>query len=237
MPLNTKIGGQVKFNSSGNDKYLTEEQARYVYKKIESGSIINTDTLWQEIEQEQELSRKDNTSRDANPYGELIDNNTEKIETVLAQMEHWSILSNVINYTQYDKYPKNYHSFSISVVNKEKNREKLHRREKAMLELDFGHTPGKLKEEYLDVYEGIQSEVLSTTRFDENSDLSNTYLGKVGRSKNDQIKAEESFPVSELGYTTGRLLDGTECQVLLDMGAKSFMSKHIIYAENHQSLH
>ena len=39
-----------------------------------------------------------------------------------------------------------------------------------MLELDFGHTPDKLKEEYLDVYEGIQSEILSTTRFDENSD-------------------------------------------------------------------
>ena len=41
-----------------------------------------------------------------------------------------------------------------------------------MLELDFGDTPGKLKEEYVDVYKGIQSEILSTTRFDENSDLS-----------------------------------------------------------------
>ena len=43
-----------------------------------------------------------------------------------------------------------------------------------MLELDFGYTPDKLKEEYLDVYEGIQSEILSTTRFDENSVLSTT---------------------------------------------------------------
>ena len=39
-----------------------------------------------------------------------------------------------------------------------------------MLELDFGDIPEKLKKEYLDVYEGIQSETLSTTRFDENSD-------------------------------------------------------------------
>ena len=37
---------------------------------------------------------------------------------------------------------------------------------------------------------------------------------------------EERFPISKLGYTVGKLLDGTECQILLDTGAsKSFMSK------------
>ena len=37
---------------------------------------------------------------------------------------------------------------------------------------------------------------------------------------------EERFPISMLGYTVGKLLDGTECQILLDTGAsKSFMSK------------
>ena len=39
-----------------------------MYKKVVSGSIINTDTLQQEIEQEQELNRIDDTSRDINPY-------------------------------------------------------------------------------------------------------------------------------------------------------------------------
>ena len=52
-----------------------------------------------------------------------------------------------------------------------------------MLELDFGDTAEKLKREYLEVYKGIQSEILSTTRFDENSDLSTTYLGKVNTTK------------------------------------------------------
>ena len=76
------------------------------------------------------------------------------------------------------------------------------------------------------MYEEIQSEILSTARFDENSDLSTTYLGKAGRSKNNKIKAEESFPISEQGYIMGKILDGTECQILLDTGAsKSFMSK------------
>ena len=66
-----------------------------------------------------------------------------------------------------------------------------------ILELDFGQTLNILKEEYLDVYDGIQSEIISTMRFDENSDLSTTYLGKADRSKNNNIKAEESFPISE----------------------------------------
>ena len=40
-------------------------------------------------------------------------------------------------------------------------------------ELDFGDNPDKLRE-YLDMYEGVQSEVLSTTRFDKNSNLGMT---------------------------------------------------------------
>ena len=68
--------------------------------------------------------------------------------------------------------------------------------------------------------------MLSTTRFDENSDLSSTYLGKVDKSTNNKIKAEKSFPISEEGYTMRKFLDGTECQILLGTGAsKSFISK------------
>ena len=36
----------------------------------------------------------------------------------------------------------------------------------------------KVKETYFDKYEGIQSEISQVTRFDENTDLSTTYLGK-----------------------------------------------------------
>ena len=77
------------------------------------------------------------------------------------------------------------------------------------------------------MYEGIQSDIASSNRFDENSDISTTYLGRVEhRESQDKLKAEESFPISENGYTLGRLLDGTKCQLLLDTDAsKSFMSK------------
>ena len=84
-----------------------------------------------------------------------------------------------------------------------------------------------MQDEYLDVYEGIQSDIVSSNRFDENSDISTTYLGQIEhKGSQDKLRAEESFPISENGYTIGRLLDGTKCQLLLDTGAsKSFMSK------------
>ena len=41
------------------------------------------------------------------------------------------------------------------------------------------------------MYDGIKSEVLSTTNFDENSDLSTAYLGRIDMNRLDKIKAEE----------------------------------------------
>ena len=99
--------------------------------------------------------------------------------------------------------------------------------EREFKELDFGPIPQKLEEEYLDIYDGIQSDILSSSRFDEKSDISTTYLGKIGNMEGqDKLKAEESFPISENGCTLGRLLDTTKCQLLIDTGAsKSCMSK------------
>ena len=87
-------------------------------RRQELGEVINTETLQQELEHERQINRIDDTIRETNPYRELIVNNAEKIESLLAQMEQWSILSNTLNYIQYDRHPKNYHSLGISAVNK-----------------------------------------------------------------------------------------------------------------------
>ena len=88
------------------------------------------------------------------------------------------------------------------------------------------------------MYEGIQIEAISTTRFDENSDLSTTYLGTMAITRASKIKVEERFSISKQGYTIGKLLGGTECQILLDTGAsKSFMSKsHYLHCKSLHSL-
>ena len=62
-----------------------------------------------------------------------------------------------------------------------------------MLELEFGDMPEKLKGKYLDMYDRIFSEILSTPRFDENSDLSTPYLGTVDITRTSKIKAEKYF--------------------------------------------
>ena len=51
--------------------------------------MINMDTIQQEIEQEKQLGRIDNTSRETNPYKELIVKNTEKMEPLMTHMEQW----------------------------------------------------------------------------------------------------------------------------------------------------
>ena len=63
------------------------------------------------------------------------------------------------------------------------------------------------------------------SKFDKNSDLSTMYLGQADMTRSTKIKAEERFPITGQGFASGKLLDGMECQILLDTGAtKSYMS-------------
>ena len=67
--------------------------------------------------------------------------------------------------------------------------------------------------------------MISTTRFDENS-------GRIDTTKASKIKAE-AFPISEQGYMIGKVLDGTDCQILLDTGqANISYVNDIIYDVN-----
>ena len=55
------------------------------------------------------------------------------------------------------------------------------------------------------------------------------YLGQTEMMRDTKIKAEERFPITGQGFASGKLLDGMECQILLDTGAtKSYMSKFTI---------
>ena len=122
MPFCQKLGGNNNGtndhrNGSRDDNCLTPQQTDFIHRKVELGSLINKETIREELDSEAELDEIDDTSGDKNPYRELIVNNAYKIENTLSQMEQWSILSNVINYGQYNKKPKNAHSMIIKPVN------------------------------------------------------------------------------------------------------------------------
>ena len=90
--------------------------------------------------------------------------------------------------------------------------------------------------EYLDEYEGVYAEIVSSDRFDEDTDLGTMYLGQSDMTRDTEVKAEENFPITSHGYTRGKLIDSTECDILVDIGAsKSYISKS--YFMRCKSLH
>ena len=46
-----------------------------------------------------------------------------------------------------------------------------------------------------------------------------TCLGRSNMVRQHKMVVEERFPMSVQRYTTGKLLDDTKCQILLDSGA------------------
>ena len=103
---------------------------------------------------------------------------------------------------------------------------KLKREEGQTLDMDFGDNPNMLKTNYLDMYEEVQADMVYSNRFDDNSDLSTTYLGRTNMTRETKVKTGEKFPISGQGFTMGKLLDDTDCQIMLYTGvSKSYMSK------------
>ena len=137
---------------------------------------------------------------EVNPYHEIVTNKIEKENIITMQMEQWLILSNVANYVQYGRHPRNFYDLDVKTIDQKSHRkiyDKFKEEDRQILELDFGDIPEKLKGDYLDMNKEIQLELISTTRFNEDSDLSKTYLDTIDINRASKIKAEEKFPVSE----------------------------------------
>ena len=62
MPSREKTGGKVSYIQNKETMCLTERQTGYVYKTVEEGNIINTETMIYETVQNQ----------DDNPYKKVV---------------------------------------------------------------------------------------------------------------------------------------------------------------------
>ena len=80
-------------------------------------------------------------------------------------MEDWSILSDHIKYVRHDDGSEIFYKLNVNTFNYCQNKDQyqeLKGKEILMVHVDFGKSPEKLKSEYLDVYEGVSAEIVST---------------------------------------------------------------------------
>ena len=210
LPLKSKTGGKVMYMQNKEDICLTERQADPVYKVVEKGNMINTKTMASEITQDQ----------DDNPYKRVVLNNIYKEPEKFPEMKSWSIFSDNVIYVQHDKMATP--DLDIDTLDYHDHKDvyfQMKNEKGETLDVDFGLYPDVTKAKYLDIYEYIYAEMVYASKFDENSDLSMMYLGQANITRCTKIKAEERFPITGQGFTSGKLLDGMECQILLDTGA------------------
>ena len=205
-------------NSSTEDlKSSTEDTVKITFSRANTSNEINNHTTQKEIIKDLEV----------NFYKEFMIKEPNKNKHQ-APMEEWSILSDYVKYVTHGK-SKVFQKLSINSMNYQQNRDlykSLNNEQTIRTNLNFGNSPENLKADCLDVYEGIYMEVITTDKFDEDTEISTTYLRQVDMARNTEVKAEESFPMTSRGYTRGQLLDGMDCDVLIDTGAsKSYMSK------------
>ena len=124
-------------------------------------------------------------------------NEVNKKEKVSTQMEDWSILSDHVKYVKHDDGSETFHKLNVNTLNYCQNKDlyqELKGKEILPVDVDTHYSPEKLKSKYLDVYEGVYAEIVSTNWFDESSDLSKTYLGQVNMTRDTEVRAEERFP-------------------------------------------
>ena len=165
---------------------LTEKQTDYVYKTVEEGNIINTKTMTHETVQNQ----------GDNPYKKVVLNKVFREEDKSPEKRNWSIFSDNVRYVQHQqKTPPELDIDTLDYRHHKELYSKLKEEERETLDIDFGMYPDLLKSKYLDVYEGVYTEMVYANKFNANSDLSTTYLGQTKMTKRhkDQSRRKISF--------------------------------------------
>ena len=207
------------------EQCLTKDQTKHIYDKIETGEEIRIRKLVQQ--NIPDSSKQETFANNVNQYEKALLSD-RYMRRSNAQMDQWSILSDNIVYVK-SKDSDIMNGIDIKSIDYREHKRmyrKMNKEGGERIDIDFGESPEVMKSRYMDVYDNVYAEVVTTSRFDENVDLSTTYLGRIDMKREEVLKAEESFPISEQGFVKGKLINGKECQILLDTGAsKSYMSK------------
>ena len=195
LPLKKKGGLQGKIQSA---LCLTKGQTKQIYDKIKSGEV----KIRKIIQQNTSILPKQVTARkDVNQYEEalLSDRNMTKSNS---QMEQWSILSNNIVYVKSEDNDI-MNGIDLKLIDYRDHKRmyrKMGKGEGEWLNIDFGESPEIMRNRYMDVYDEIYAEVVMTSRFDENVDLTSTYLGRIDTKRGDESRGKFSHFRTRICY-------------------------------------
>ena len=169
-----KRGGTSRIK---HGQVLTAKQAEFVNKELstDSNTILTKKFTTPNIPEETELDNAYQKALFTEPENKVEQNNQRKSP---AQMKEWSILSDHVKYITSDG-SETFNKLSIDQLNYRQDIDlyrELQEKELLNTHVNFGGSPSKLKSEYLDIYKGVYAEIVSSDRFNEDTDLSITYL-------------------------------------------------------------
>ena len=167
LPLNKK--GRLITNVF-SEKCLTEEQTKYVYDKVELGDELKVRKVSPHIQSKLLLPIQLKERKDINLYEKVLVSDINMMNKNKSQMEKWSILSDNIIYV---RSVSNDDMTGIDIKTADYlDHRRMYRRmgkeEGQKMDIDFCESPNVLKDKYMDVYEDVFAEVVTTNRFDEN---------------------------------------------------------------------
>ena len=175
LPSKRKGGLQKK---SSSEQCLTKEQMKQIYDKVELGEEVKIRKL---VQQNTSISPKQEMlANDINQYEKALLSDRNKRKSNL-QMEQWSILSNNIVYVRSEDNDM-MNGINIKQINYRKHKRMYRKKGKEgreWLDIDFGESLEIMRSRYMDVYDEIYAEIVMTSRFDENGDLSMTYFVRI----------------------------------------------------------
>ena len=130
LPLNKKGG---LFKNVSLEKYLMEDQTKYVYDQIELGDKIKVRKVSQEIQNKTLPHKRLKEKEEMNLYEKVL----------------------VSDVNTLDKNSSHIHRKMCKKMGKEEGQ---------IINIDFGESPEVLKAKYMDVYEDVFAEVVTTNR-------------------------------------------------------------------------
>ena len=147
-------------------------------------------------------------------------------------MENWSVLSTEMHYND---PPQGHHSLMVLDC-KTSLLSEWEKSGKAPT-IDQQCVPEtSLMKDFMDKFDSVTTKINTSGSFQDNRDVSTTYLGSDVIQKQDHFTPEVKFPITSTSHTWGQLVGGNTMNILMDTGAsKCYMSR--AYFERNKMLH